>query len=52
MNRLPGEVWAMTPSDTLALIGAWNDAQEDAAGKVAPMTMDELDALMRQYPDG
>lgn len=51
MGFLPAEVWAMTPLDTYALIGAWNDAQDAQSGKVAPMTLEQLEDLERQYPD-
>lgn len=49
MGRLPAEVRAMTPRETAELIEAWNAAQSEASGKVAPPTIDEYEALVARY---
>lgn len=42
----------MTPADTALFVDAWNAAKAAESGEVPAMSLDELDDLMRQYPDG
>lgn len=47
MGRLPAEVRAMTPEETIALLSGWNEAQ--AGDAVAPPTEDEYEDLVKRY---
>jgi|GEM_PF-6484783 len=39
----------MTPRETADLVAAWNEAQSEAAGEVAPPTEDEYEELLKRY---
>ncbi|WP_353475514.1 hypothetical protein PVT71_18280 [Salipiger sp. H15] len=49
MGRLPAEVRGLTPQETSLLIEAWNQAQQDASGEVAPPSVDEYEELVKRY---
>lgn len=51
MGRLPAEVRAMTPEETVLLVAGWNAAQQEQSGNPAPMSWDRLQELKRRYPD-
>lgn len=46
-GRLPAEVRALTPAETVLLIEAWNEAQ--AGDAVQPPTEDEYEQLVKRY---
>lgn len=47
MGRLPAEVRAMTPEETIQLLTGWNDAQ--AGDAVQPPSEDQYEDLVRRY---
>ena len=49
MGRLPAEVRAMTPDETVLLTQGWNEAQAEAYGQVQAPTDDEFQALLDRY---
>lgn len=49
MGRLPAEIRAMTPLETIELIESWNAAQRAASGKVEAPTQAEFEDLVAKY---
>lgn len=49
MGRLPAEVRAMTPSETMDLVAGWNAAQAEASGKVEAPSRAVTEDLMARY---
>lgn len=47
MGRLPAEVWALTPADTVLLVEAFNAAQK--RDDVEPPSRAEYEELVRRY---
>lgn len=39
----------MTPRDTGLFVRAWNEAQQEASGELAPPSMDDLERLEARY---
>lgn len=49
MGRMPAEIRALTPRETIELIESWNAAQAAAAGQVTAPTDAEFEELVAKY---